>query len=182
MGLKNRTQTDSLYYLTLTVVDWVDVFTRPAYRHIIVDALKYCQQHKGLELYAWCLMSNHLHLIGAAKENHHLSNILRDFKKHTSRTISEAILKHENESRRKWMLHRFAFTGAVDPKITNFKFWQDGNEAKEITSNFFLQQKLDYIHQNPVRSEIVAEPEHYIYSSAANYAGEKGLLDILLAE
>lgn len=182
MGLKNRTQADSLYYLTLTVVDWVDVFTRPAHRHIIVDALKYCQQHKGLELYAWCLMSNHLHLIAAAKENHHLSNILRDFKKHTSRTISEAILKHENESRRKWMLHRFAFAGAIDPKITNFKFWQDGNEAKEITSNNFLQQKLNYIHQNPVRSEIVAEPEHYIYSSAANYTGKKGLVDVLFVE
>jgi putative transposase len=59
MGLKNRIYEGHLYYLTLTVVDWVDVFTRPAYRHIIVDALKYCQQHKGLELYAWCLMSNH---------------------------------------------------------------------------------------------------------------------------
>ena len=140
MGLKNRIYEGYLYYLTLTVVDWVDVFTRPAYRHIIVDALKHCQQHKGLELYAWCLMSNNLHLIAAAKDNYHLSNILRDFKKHTSRTIVEAILKHENESRRKWMLHRFAFAGAVDPKITNFKFWQDGNEAKEITSNNFLEQ------------------------------------------
>src|SRR5688572_7763905 len=182
MGLKNRIYEGYLYYLTLTVVDWVDVFTRPAYRHIIVDALKYCQQHKGLELYAWCLMSNHLHLIAAAKVNYHLSNILRDFKKHTSRTIVEAILKHENESRRHWLLLRFAFAGAVDPKVTNFKFWQDGNEAKEITSNNFLQQKLEYIHQNPVRAEIVAEPEHYLYSSAANYAGEKGLLEVLFAE
>ncbi len=182
MGFKNRIYEGYLYYFTLTVVDWVDVFTRPAYRHIIIDALKHCQQHKGLELYAWCLMSNHLHLIAAAKENHHLSNILRDFKKHTSRTIVEAILNHENESRRQWMLHRFAFAGAVDPKVTNFKFWQDGNEAKEITSNNFLQQKLDYIHQNPVRAEIVAEPEHYLYSSASNYAGEKGLLEVLFAE
>ena len=182
MGLKNRIYEGYLYYLTLTVVDWVDVFTRLAYRHIILDALKYCQQHKGLEVYAWCLMSNHLHLIAAAKENYHLSNILRDFKKHTSRTIVEAILKHENESRRQWMLHRFAFAGSVDPKVTNFKFWQDGNEAKEIISNNFLQQKLAYIHKNPVRAEIVAEPDHYLYSSAANYAGQKGLLEVLFAE
>jgi REP element-mobilizing transposase RayT len=182
MGLKNRIYEGYLYYLTLTVVDWVDVFTRPAYRHIIVDALKYCQQHKGLELYAWCLMSNHLHLIAGAKENYHLSNILRDFKKHTSRTIVEAILKHENESRRQWMLHRFAFAANLDPKVTNFKFWQDGNEAKEITSNNFLQQKLDYIHQNPGWAEIVAEPENYLYSSASNYAGQKGLLEVLFAE
>jgi putative transposase len=170
-----------LYYLTLTIVDWVDVFTRPAYRHIIVDALKYCQKNKGLELYSWCLMSNHLHLIASAKENHNLSDILRDFKKHTSRTIVEAILKHQNESRRQWLVHRFAFAGNYDPKITHYKFWQEGNEAKEVTSNVFLEQKLTYIHQNPVRAEIVAEPEHYLYSSAANYAGQQDLLDVILA-
>ena len=80
MGLKNRVVPGGMYFLTMTVVDWVDVFTRPIYKHIIVDALKYCQQHKGLRLYAWCLMSNHLHLIAAAEEGRNLSDILRDFK------------------------------------------------------------------------------------------------------
>ncbi|PTX19580.1 transposase IS200 family protein [Pontibacter mucosus] len=80
MGLKNRVVPDSLYFLTMTVVDWVDIFTRPVYKHIIVDALKFCQDEKGLKLYAWVLMNNHLHLIAAAAEGKNLSDILRDFK------------------------------------------------------------------------------------------------------
>lgn len=121
-------------------------------------------------------MSNHLHLIAAAKENN-LSDILRDFKKFTSKAIVKAI-QEENESRKKWMLNRFEFAGANDIKIKNFKFWQDGNEAKEIHTSTFFDQKLDYIHNNPVVAEIVAEPWHYTYSSALDYSGEKGLLEI----
>ena len=162
-------------------MDWVDVFTRPVYKHILLDSLRYCQKEKGLELYAWCLMSNHIHLIASAKEGANLSDILRDFKKFTNKAIITAI-KEEPESRRDWLLDRFAFAGAKEVKVKNYKFWQDGIEAKEIHSNTFLEQKLEYIHQNPVRAEIVSEPDHYLYSSACDYAGEKGLLDVILVE
>jgi putative transposase len=81
MGIKNKISEGYIYFLTLTVVDWVDVFTRPVYRHILIDSLKHCQKEKGLEIYAWCLMSNHLHLIASAKEGFNLSDILIDFKK-----------------------------------------------------------------------------------------------------
>ena len=179
MGLKNRIYPGYMYYLTLTVVDWVDVFTRPAYKHLLLDSIRYCQKEKGLELYAWCLMSNHLHLIASAKEDASLSDVLRDFKKFTNKAIISAI-QQEPESRRNWILDRFAFAGAQDAKVKNYKFWRDGNEAKEMHTNVFLEQKLDYIHHNPVRAEIVDEPEHYLYSSARDYAGAKGLLDIIL--
>lgn len=181
MGLKNKIYPGYLYFLTLTVIDWVDIFTRPHYKHIIIDSLKYCQQQKGLELYAWCLMSNHLHLIASAKEGYNLSDVLRDLKKFTSKKIVAAMLEI-NESRRDWMYNRFEYAGQGDKKIKNFKFWQDGNEAKEIHSNAFLEQKLDYIHQNPVMAEIVDEPKHYRYSSARDYAGVPGLLSVILAE
>ena len=82
---------EGVYFLTMTVVDWVDVFTRPAYRHIIVDSLRYCQQQKGLHLFGWCLMSNHLHLLAMAADGINLSDILRDMKKHTSKQIIKAI-------------------------------------------------------------------------------------------
>jgi len=118
----------------------VDIFTRPHYKHTIVDSLEYCQQQKGLELYAWCLISNHLHLIASAKESCNLSNILRDFKKFTSKKIVATMLEI-NESRRDWMLNCFEYAGRYNRKIKNFKFWQDGNEAKEIHSNAFLEQK-----------------------------------------
>ncbi|AKQ45126.1 transposase [Rufibacter radiotolerans] len=181
MGIKNKIQEGYLYYLTLTVVDWIDVFTRPVYKHLLVDALRYCQQEKGLEVYAWCLMTNHLHLIASAKEGQNLSHILRDFKKFTSKALIKAI-QEKNERRKERWLSRFTFRGAQDPKIMQYKFWQEGNEAKEIHSNAFLDQKLEYIHQNPVRAEIVSEPEHYLYSSARDYAGEQGLLEIILVQ
>lgn len=177
MGLKNRIIPGGLYFLTMTVVDWVDVFTRPVYKHIIVDALKFCQQQKGLQLYAWCLMSNHLHMIATAEEGKSLSDILRDFKQFTSRKIV-ATIQEEPESRRKWLLHRFEFNAKLNPKVRHYKVWQDGNEAEELISNSFINQKLDYIHKNPVRAEWVNEPEHYRYSSASNYADMGGLLQL----
>lgn len=181
MGVKNKITKGYSYFLTFTVVDWVDVFTRPAYRHIILDSLEYCQKSKGLKIYAWCLMSNHLHLIAASDENFNLSDTIRDFKKFTSKAITTAISELP-ESRRNWMLNRFEFAGKYNPKITNYKFWQDGNEAKEIHTISFLQQKLDYIHNNPVVAEIVDKPEDYLYSSAKSYCNEKGLIDIVLIE
>jgi putative transposase len=179
MGLKNKISDGYIYFLTLTVVDWVDVFTRPIYKQIIVDSLRHCQQKKGLELYAWVLMSNHLHLLASGAETRNLSDILRDFKKFTSKTITDTIL-NEPESRRKWMINQFEFAGRFDPKITNFRFWQEGNEAKEIFTNDFLMQKLNYIHENPVRAEIVEYPEEYLHSSARSYVGKKGLLDVIV--
>jgi len=171
--------TKELYFLTITVVDWVDVFSRPIYKHIIVDSLNYCQLEKGLEIYAWVLMSNHLHMIAGAADGFVLSDIVRDFKKYTSKAIVKAV-QEENESRKKWMLNRFEYAGRNDSKIKDFKFWQDGNNAQEIYLYDYFMQKLNYIHQNPVRAELVEEPHHYLYSSARNYAGEKGLLDVIV--
>ena len=87
MGIRNKISSGYVYYLTLTVEEWIDVFSRPAYKHIIIDSLNYCIISKGLEVYCWCLMSNHLHLIARAKEDGNLSDILRDFKKFTSKTL-----------------------------------------------------------------------------------------------
>ena len=139
----------------------------------------FCQQKKGLEIYAWVLMSNHLHLLVSAADGFHLSNILRDFKRHTSTTIIKRITT-EPESRRKWMMNQFEFSGRYDPKVESYRFWQAGNEPKDVFSAEFIMQKLQYIHDNPVRAELVDYPEHYRYSSAPNYAGQKGLLDVIV--
>lgn len=180
MGIKNKIADGNTYFLTMTVANWIDVFTRPIYKHIIVDALKYNQDNKGLIIYAWCLMSNHLHLIAEADEGYKLSDILRDFKKFTSKAIVREIEENPEESRKKWMLSEFEFAGRYKTNIENYKFWMDGNEAKEINSTEFLEQKLNYIHENPVKAEIVESAEEYIYSSAKNYAGKIGFLNIVI--
>ena len=180
MGLKNKTSPNGIYFLTTTVVEWVDIFTRPVYRNIILDSLKYCQKEKGLILYTWCLMSNHLHWIASAEDEFVLSDIIRDFKKYTSKKIIKEIESNPKESRKKWMLSIFKNTIKTNPKNKYYKFWQDGNEAKELFSNYFIDQKINYIHNNPVVAEIVKNPEDYLYSSAPNYADEKGLLDVVI--
>ena len=177
MGIRNKISPDYVYFITLTIVDWLDIFTRPAYKHIIVDSLNYCIANKGLNAYCWCLMSNHMHMIVSATEGNNLSDILRDFKKFTSKDLIRTI-KEIPESRRDWLLNLFWYAGKNDKKIKYYKVWQEGNDAKEIHSTDFLNQKLEYIHNNPVRAEMVVSPEDYLYSSAKDYSGEKGLVNI----
>ncbi|MEQ8478817.1 transposase [Fulvivirga sp.] len=169
---------EGLYFVTSTIVYWIDLFSRNEFKHIIVESLKYCQKEKGLTIHAWCLMSSHLHMIISAK-NGDLASIIRDFKKHTSKRIIKE-MDLINESRKEWLLRAFKKSGEPLTRITNYKVWQDGNQPKEIVTNQFLDQKLDYIHHNPVENEIVEEPEHYLYSSARDYTGVKGLLNIEL--
>jgi len=177
MGIKNKINEGYKYFSTLTVIDWVDIFTRPVYKYIIIESLEYCQKNKGLIINAWCLMTNHLHMIAEGREGINLSEILRDFKKFTSKEIIKAV-KENPESRKGWILNRFEYAGKYDKKISGFKFWKDGNEAKEIHTTKFLEEKLDYIHNNPVEAELVDHPEDYKFSSARDYCGEKGIIDI----
>jgi REP element-mobilizing transposase RayT len=179
MNIQHRI-TGEMYFVTDTVVDWVDIFTRPVYKHIIIDSLKYCQQHKGLIIYAWVLMSNHLHAIVGTTGDNALSDIWRDFKKFTSKEIIATIKTEISESRSEWMLNRFEYSGKNDKKIKNYRFWQEGNDAQGIYLNEYFEQKLNYIHYNPVKAEIVNRPEDYRYSSAIDYAGGKGLLKVVV--
>ena len=179
MDIKNRIEGE-VYFVTDTVVDWVDIFTRPIYRHIIIESLQYCQKEKGLIIYAWVLMTNHLHMIAGTNGENRISDILRDFKKFTSKKIVQTLLVESGESRRDWMLNRFEYAGKNDKKITNYKFWQEGNDAQEIYLNDYFNQKLNYIHYNPVKAEIVNREEDYRFSSAIDWAGGKGLLDVVI--
>ena len=173
--------TKELYFTTTTVIDWMDVFTRPQYKHIVVESLGYCQENKGLDIYAWVLMTNHLHMIVGIRGENTIGDLLRDFKKFTSKRIVKAIQDNQQESRKNWMMNRFWFRGANDKKITNYRFWQEDNHVEQLYSYDFYKQKLDYIHLNPVRQEIVQDPSDYLYSSARNYAGMDGLLKVIVA-
>ena len=177
MQIQNRV-IQEMYFITSTVVDWVDVFTRPQYKHVIVESLEYCQREKGLIIYAWVLMSNHFHAIVGAEEGNKVSDIIRDFKKYTSKKIVSIIKDNIQESRREWMLNRFEYAARNDNKIKEYKFWQEGNDCQEIFLYDYLIQKLNYIHNNPVVGEFVTLPHEYKYSSAIDYSGGKGLLKV----
>jgi REP element-mobilizing transposase RayT len=171
-------ESDKAYFLTMTTVGWIDIFTRKNHKWVIVESLDYCQKHKGLEIYAWCLMHSHLHLICRASEGHLLTDILRDFKKFTSKKIVQQI-ENEPESRREWLLPLLKYCEHLK-REQNYKLWQDGNHAKVIYNKEFFYEKLNYIHQNPVQDMIVEKAEDYMFSSARNYAELSCLLDIIL--
>lgn len=170
---------DRAYFITITTVNWVDVFTRFNHKNAIIDSLKYCQKEKGLEIYAYVLMPSHLHMLCRANEGYELSNIVRDLKKYTSRKIIHQI-KTQPESRREWLLELFSKACEHLKRDQEYKVWQDGYHAEEVFSNDFIFQKLNYIHQNPVKDRIVTKPEDYLYSSARNYADVDHLLDVVL--
>ncbi|HOP03300.1 MAG TPA: transposase, partial [Tenuifilaceae bacterium] len=170
----------ALYYLTLQVVDWIDIFTRQVYRDIVIESLKFCQQNKDLQIFGYVIMSNHVHLI-ANSPNGHLSETLRDFKKFTAKTIINTI-KEGNESRRVWMLNRFGYNAQQHSRNKNYQLWTHENHAVILFSNSFMAEKLDYLHNNPVRAGLVDKPEDYRYSSARNYAEMDGLLEIVFLD
>ena len=171
------TDQNAVYFLTFTVTDWVDIFTRKDYKLIIVDSLNYNIENKGLEIFAWCLMSNHLHLVCRAKDNFSISAIIRDFKKFTSKAIVK-LIEEIPESRKEWLLYRFEFAGKFDNRIKKNKFWQGTNHAILLDNNFMLEQRINYTHENPVRALIVGEAHEYLFSSARDYAGEKGYVNV----
>ncbi|MFM9988587.1 REP-associated tyrosine transposase [Flavobacterium sp.] len=168
------------HFITATVVDWIDVFTRKSYRDCVIECLDFCITNKGMVLYGYVIMSNHIHMIVQSNDGK-LSDLIRDFKKFTAKTILEKI-QIEPESRREWMLERFKLAIESHSRNKNYQFWQYGNHPEEIYSNKFMWSKLDYIHLNPVRSAIVEKASQYSYSSASNYVLDKGLLPIEKAD
>jgi len=168
---------DRAYFLTMTVVGWIDLFTRVNHKFLIVNSLKYCIENKGLTVFAYCLMPSHLHCICRADGISGLSDILRDFKTHTSKKLIQQI-QEEPESRREWLLEYFEKACVHLKRNQAFKIWQDGNHAKEIFSTWFLYEKLEYIHNNPVKDLLVENPEDYLFSSARNYAGLSSYVDV----
>lgn len=122
-------------------------------------------------------MTNHLHLVCQTTEPHALSEFVRDFKKYTAKVILKCIWD-EPESRRGWILNAFRIVGKYDNRITNYKFWQEGCHPIQLHTNEMIDQRINYIHDNPVRSLIVGSAEDYLYSSARNYASLVGVIEV----
>jgi putative transposase len=166
------------HFVTFTVVGWIDVFSRELYKEILVNSLKYCAESKGMILHAWVVMTNHVHLIISSQANK-IEYIVRDMKKYTSKQIIKAIQENGAESRKEWMLNIFGYTGRNNNNNKEFQFWKQDYHPVELSNAERLKQRLDYLHENPVRSGLVWEPWHYKFSSAIDYyTKEKGLMAI----
>ena len=179
MSSKYKVGEDAIaHFVTFTVVGWIDVFSRETYKEIFIKSLQYCQENKGLQLHAWIIMTNHVHLIISSNSNK-LEYLVRDIKKYCSKQIVAAIQENTTESRKEWMLNLFNYAGKNNNNNTNFQFWKQDYHPIELNSPTKTKERLNYLHENPVRSGLVWEPWHYKYSSAIDYyTNEQGLLKI----
>ncbi len=175
MGTAYQIQDQSLaHYFTFQVVGWADIFSRKIYRNFILDSFKYCQKEKGMELFSYEIMTNHIHVIVRSKENK-LSDLIRDFKNFTSKGILKEVLSNGRESRREWLEMIFKYHAKFNKRSSEMQFWTHDNHAIGLDTNQLMDSRLNYIHMNPVQSGSVSEPEDYFYSSARDYSGQKGV-------
>lgn len=157
---------DKIYFVTYTVVNWIDLFTQREYKDIILRSLEYCTEKKGLQIFSWCIMTNHVHLI-IGTQGDKIENILRDHKKHTSEILIKTILNNPIESRKKWILSQFREAGQANSNNTHYQLWQQHNKPIEIYSHDVILNYVNYIHNNPVKAGFVYHPQDWLYSSAA---------------
>jgi REP element-mobilizing transposase RayT len=164
------------HFVTSTVVDWIDVFTRRAYCEIIIEAMEFARKFRGLHIHAYVIMPSHLHMLVSSREEQ-LGSIMRDFKQFTSRAIVRAVSEMP-EHRSDWLRQHFRQHAAANPKIRHAQFWQAGYHPHACYSGEAAWQTIQYIHESPVQAGIVHEPEQYVWSSAQDYAGRRGPLAV----
>ena len=159
------------YFISFSTVYWIDVFTRDTYFSCIVESLEYCRKNKGMEIFGYCIMPSHIHLLFRS-ELENPSGLIRDFKGFTARKMLKIIEENPQESRREWLLWMFEKAGKKNSNVEFRQFWQQNNQPIEIWSLKVFEQKLNYIHQNPVLSGFVTDAIDYKYSSARNYGND----------
>ena len=167
-----------IHFITPTIVGWLDVFSRKIYRDIIIESLSYCRKEKGLNIHAYVIMTNHLHLVVSAKEGYKLSDIIRDFKSYTAKRIIEEMLHNPKESRQEWMLRLLKYFAKYNKRNKTYQLWQQGNYPVELVSKTWIGRRIEYVHENPVKAGLVRRQEDYVYSSASNYLDLESELEI----
>ena len=169
---------EAYYFCTDTIVGWQYVFTSREFFDIIIDSFKFCQKEKGLLVHAYVIMPNHVHTI-LSTQHGNLPDIIRDYKRFTSKEITRLLLEQENNR----LTQYFAGAAALADHGNDFKVWQTGSHPESLISGDFFMQKLNYIHNNPVRKGFVELPEHWLYSSARNYVlGDQSIIQIDILE
>jgi REP-associated tyrosine transposase len=174
---------DSCYFLTLNTVDKIDVFVRPAYKQAIADALNYFVEMQWVSIYAWVLMSSHLHLLLRPKEASAPAYFERDFKKYTTPLVLKA-MEMEMDFRRDWMMQHFENYSKSLRRIEKFHLWQNCSSPVRIDCRQprCLLDRIAHVHENPVRERIVDQPEAYVFSSARDYAGMRGMVNVRVVQ
>ena len=165
------TEPEKAHFLTCTVTNWLPLFTRPALVDILFASWSYQQANQGLRLFGYVVLENHLHYVAQAPD---LAKCVQSFKSYTARQMLDYLTQQGAAA----TLRQFSFAKRAHKQDREHQIWQEGSHAELDCSEAVMQQKLDYIHQNPVKRGYVDLPEHWRYSSARTYAGQTGLVEI----
>ncbi|MDF0716487.1 transposase [Muricauda sp. 334s03] len=168
---------EAAYFVSFATVYWIDVFVRQEYFNVLEESINYCRLEKGMEVFAYCFMPSHVHLIFRSTVGNP-SGLMRDFKGYTSRKLISTIAENPQESRKEWMLEMFQRAGEVKSNVQQYQFWQQHNKPIELWSDGVIQQKISYIHNNPVEAGFVTDPMDWKYSSVRNYQEDQTVLAI----
>ncbi|MBS1488196.1 MAG: transposase [Bacteroidetes bacterium] len=168
---------DRLYFISFAVVYWIDLFVRREYKDIVLESWRYCQREKELDIYAWCIMPSHVHMIIGSK-GRPLDKIVGEMKSYTSRMLRKAIAEHAGESRREWMVWLMEKAGMGNSNNNEWQLWQQHNKPIELLNEEMFYQKMEYIHRNPVEAGFVENEEDYLHSSARDFFDKKGLVEL----
>ncbi len=166
-----------LYFVSFATVYWIDIFIREKYLSILANSIDYCRAKKAMELYAYCFMPSHIHMVFRSSNNDP-SGLLRDFKKHTAKKVIQAIQDNPQESRKEWLLWMLEKAGKEKGNVNKYQFWQHHNKPIELWTDKIIQQKINYIHNNPVETGFVTDCVDWKYSSARNYQDDHTVLEI----
>ena len=158
------------HFVTCTVLHWIPVFTRPATIDIILDSLRHLTK-EGLKVYAYVILENHLHLVVQSEQ---LDRDMSRFKSYTARRLIQYLVKNNVGP----ILQQLAFYKKAHKSDRAYQFWQEGMHPEWVQNDDMMRQKIDYIHQNPVKRGYVDLAEHWRYSSARDYAGVAGLVEV----
>ncbi|WP_324170760.1 REP-associated tyrosine transposase [Sulfurimonas sp.] len=156
---------------TCTVLHWIPLFIRHNSVEIIIDCLKFLQKKDNLKLYAYVVLENHLHMVVQSND---IEKTMKSFKQYTAKELLN-LLKKENVTN---ILEQLKFYKKAHHKATNFQVWKEGYQLKQISSDEMMKTKIKYIHKNPIKRGYVDEAVHWRYSSARDYEGVQGLVDI----
>jgi len=167
-----------MYFISFAVVDWMDVFVRHEYFQFLANCMSFHVKNKSMIIYAYCIMTSHVHLV-FRDEAENPSKLLREFKSYSSKELRKMIESNPKESR-DWMLDKMREAAETKSSVKHYQFWQNHNKPIELFSNAVIDQKIDYIHNNPVESGFVNEPHHWKFSSASDYAGIKSPVEVTL--
>ena len=168
---------DQLYFISFAVVYWIDLFIRNEYKEIMLESWRFCQREKDLEIYGWCIMTSHIHMIIGSK-GRALDKVVGEMKSYTSRSLRKSISQNPDESRREWMLRMMGRAGTKNGNNNDWQLWQQHNKPLEILNIEMFYQKLEYTHMNPVQAGFVEKVEEYTNSSAGDFYVRKGLIEL----